>query len=139
MKWASHLRKASILLLVAAVPAAVQLAYSGFLPPEHIPFGITAQDAIDATQPILWVDSRPEASFETAHIPGALNINSSNWDHALPQLFELYQSGKTVVVYCSSGCVASEEIGDKIRNLGLDPTLVLEGGFEAWQRYQHRL
>jgi rhodanese-related sulfurtransferase len=139
MTWASNLTKCCILLLVATFPAALQLADSGFYPPKHIPFGITASNAIDEGQRVLWVDARPEASFETGHIPGALNINSANWDRTIPDLFRVYQPGTTIIVYCSAGCSASEEIGDKIRKFGLEPTSILEGGFEAWQEYQHRL
>jgi rhodanese-related sulfurtransferase len=84
--------------------------------------------------PIVWVDARPDDLYKMGHIPGALNLNRTNWDKALSQLFGLYAPGKEVIVYCSAGCSESEEIANQIRNLGLEPVLFLEGGFDAWQK-----
>jgi rhodanese-related sulfurtransferase len=83
--------------------------------------------------PIVWIDARPEDAFQMAHIPGALNLNRTNWDQALPRFFEAYAPGRSVIVYCSPDCTESEEIASRIRNLGLDQIRILEGGYEAWK------
>lgn len=122
------------LVALAGLPAVGQLIHDGFAPPTHIPFGITVEDIQRLPTHIVWVDARPDDMFRSAHIPGALNLNRSNWDQALPQLFAAYQPGNSIVVYCSPDCTESEEIAAKIRDLGFDQPLVLEGGFESWQK-----
>jgi rhodanese-related sulfurtransferase len=99
-----------------------------------IPFGVTMDGIQKELAPIVWIDARPQDAFQAGHIPGALDLNRDNWDAALPRLFEVYSPGKVVIVYCSTGCTESEEIADRIRNLGLEPVKVLKGGFEAWQK-----
>jgi rhodanese-related sulfurtransferase len=125
---------ALLLIAFACIPAAIQLGIDGFTAPVSIPFGITVEEASKEPNPIVWVDARPDDLYKMGHIPGALNLNRTNWDKALSQLFEFYAPGKEVIVYCSAGCSESEEIANQIRNLGLEPVLVLEGGFDAWQK-----
>jgi rhodanese-related sulfurtransferase len=135
-----HFAKYAILLLViACIPTVAQLKFDGFAPPTAIPFGITITEVLKLPNPILWVDARPEDLFERDHIPKALNLNETNWDRALPQLFSAYQPSRTIIVYCSSGCSESEMIAAKIRTLGFENVLVLEGGFDAWENANHDL
>jgi rhodanese-related sulfurtransferase len=122
------------LVFVSGLPALVQMAFDGWKPPIAIPFGITVDGLRKELAPIVWIDARPEDAFQAGHIPGALDLNRDNWEAALPHLFELYSPGKIVIVYCSTGCTASQEIADRIRNLGFEQVKVLEGGFEAWQK-----
>ena len=125
----------SLFLLAAGyLPAFVQLTRDGFEPPVAIPFGVTMDDVQKETAAAMWIDARSQDAFHAGHIPGALNLNRDNWETALPHLFKLYSPGKVVIVYCSTGCRESEEIANRIRDLGLEPVDVLEGGFEAWQK-----
>jgi rhodanese-related sulfurtransferase len=131
-------KRTGILLLIAlaCIPALIQLRFDGFTAQVSvsIPFGVTVEEALKAPNPVVWVDARPEDMFKIGHIPGALNLNRTNWGKSLSQLFGFYAPGKEIIVYCSAGCSESEEIANQIRNLGLDPVLVLEGGFDAWQK-----
>jgi rhodanese-related sulfurtransferase len=122
------------LVLAGSLPAFVELARDGWQPPISIPFGVTVDETRKGSTPIVWIDARPPDAFRATHIPGALNLNRDNWETALPRLFELYSPGKSIVVYCSTGCAESQEIADRIRSIGLEPVQVLEGGFEAWQK-----
>jgi rhodanese-related sulfurtransferase len=122
-----------MLVAISAIPALAQLYYCGFSPPVDIPFGIRVEQAERLQTPIVWIDARPEDAFQMAHIPGALNLNRTNWDQALPRFFEAYAPGRSVIVYCSPDCTESEEIASRIRNLGLDQIRILEGGYEAWK------
>jgi rhodanese-related sulfurtransferase len=125
---------ALLLAALACIPAAIQLGFDGFTVPVSMPFGVTLEEALKEPNPVVWVDARPEDMFKTGHIPGALNLNRTNWGKSLSQLFGCYAPGKEVIVYCSAGCAESEEIAKQIRNLGLEPVLVLVGGFDAWQK-----
>jgi rhodanese-related sulfurtransferase len=50
----------------------------------------------------VWVDAREENVFHEQHIPDAINLNAQNWERELGKLFERFEPGKTVVVYCSA-------------------------------------
>jgi rhodanese-related sulfurtransferase len=133
-----HQAKCALLLMaIASIPAVAQLAMYGFTPPTSNPFSITMEEVFKRSEPIVWVDARPEESFKEAHVSGALNLNRTNWDQMLPQFFGAFEPGKMVIVYCSPGCSESEEIASRIRNLGFDPVLFLEGGFESWKKATH--
>jgi len=133
MVWQRQIKYTFILVAISAIPALAQLFYCGFFPPVDIPFGIRVEEAQKLQTPIVWVDARPEDAFQRAHITGALNLNQTNWDQALPRLFEAYAPGRSIIVYCSPDCSESEEIASRIRNLGFDQVLVLEGGYDAWK------
>ena len=139
MVWHLLIKRTLMLVAISAIPALAQLFYCGFSPPVDIPFGIRVEEAQRLQTPIVWVDARPEDAFQLAHIPGALNLNRTNWDQALPRFFEAYASGCSVIVYCSPDCSESEEIASRIRNLGFDHILVLEGGYEAWKQAKPNL
>jgi rhodanese-related sulfurtransferase len=84
---------------------------------------------------VLWVDARPDAQFQAAHIPKAIQLNEDRWDELLPQLLAVWSPDKRVVVYCSSeSCAASHEVAEKLRkNAGLTNVYVLHGGWETWK------
>jgi len=134
MAWRNQVKYVFMLIAISAIPALGQLFYCGFAPPVDVSFGISAEGAQRLQSPIVWVDARPEDAFRLAHIPGALNLNRTNWDQALPRFFEVYAPGRFVIVYCSPDCAESEEIASKIRSLGFDQILVLEGGYDAWRQ-----
>ncbi len=122
------------LTVVALVLGLGQLTLQGFSPPKSDPFAISVADAEQMKDVILWIDARSDDSFLQAHIPGALSLNRQNWEKKSPLLFGAFQPGKTIVVYCSPDCTESEEIAARIRKMGFDPVLYLEGGFESWRK-----
>jgi rhodanese-related sulfurtransferase len=129
-------KKVALLLIAAAIPAVAQLTRHGWqVPATASPFIISVAE-LGGKESIVWVDAREDNLFHERHVPGAVNLNSKNWEQKLVQLFETFELGKTVVVYCSAGCQESEHIAIRIRELGIEPVLVLEGGFEAWERTQ---
>ncbi len=95
---------------------------------------VTIQDAFAWGESLLWVDARPDAQFETEHIPGALSLNEDRWDELLPQVLTTWAPEKRTVVYCSSqSCAASHEVARRLREeAGLKNVFVLHGGWEAW-------
>jgi rhodanese-related sulfurtransferase len=125
------IKNCALLLLIACVPAAIQLIRHGQQPPPDNPYLISVTGVANK-KPVLWIDARTEGLFKERHIPDAINLNRSNWDQAIAQLFEHFEPGMTVVTYCSSGCQESEQIAARIRELGIEPVLILDGGFEAW-------
>ena len=108
------------------------LSYSGWNPPTTA--ALSENDVrLLKVQQALWVDAREESLFQKAHVPGAVNLNRKNWEQSLPALFEHYEEGRTIIVYCSVGCNESHVIAAKIRELGLEDVQVFEGGYDAWR------
>jgi rhodanese-related sulfurtransferase len=127
-------KKVALLLIAAAIPTVAQLTRHGWqVPAAASPFIVSVAE-LGEKEPIVWIDTREDNLFHERHVPGAVNLNSKNWEQKLAQLFETFEPGKTVVVYCSAGCQESEHIAARIRELGIEPALILEGGFEAWRK-----
>ena len=84
-------------------------------------------------QNILWLDARSRVKYENRHIPGAVLVNAKEWEESLARLFEVFEPGKTIVVYCNKGCTSSSSIAQRLRNeLGQDNIYYLEGGMDSW-------
>jgi rhodanese-related sulfurtransferase len=127
------IRNCALLLSVAAVPAVAQLVWHGWRIPAASPHTVSVAE-LAGKGAVLWVDAREESLFKEQHVPGAINLNQNNWERELAKLFEQFAPGQTVVVYCSAACQESERIATRIRELGIEPVLVLDGGFEAWKQ-----
>lgn len=74
------------------------------------------------------IDTRDEASFKRAHIPGAKNIPL---DEVQARLAELHMVPGTPILYCRSGDKAKELSETLARDQMNVP--FLEGGFLAWE------
>jgi rhodanese-related sulfurtransferase len=87
---------------------------------------------------VIWIDARPEADFERAHIPGALLLNEDDWNAQLRTFLTAWSPERKVVAYCSAlSCSASHAVAERLRNEAeLKNIYVLEGGWEAWEKGQ---
>ena len=76
-----------------------------------------------------FVDVRDAASYESAHIPGALHLTDAN----VETFIAASDKAKPVVVYCYHG---HSSLGGAAYLLeqGFAKVYSLEGGFEAWRR-----
>jgi rhodanese-related sulfurtransferase len=133
-----------ILILIAT--AALLAAISGVFHPHRPSFQhkVLASDEVELAtamrwgHKILWVDARSEANFEKDHIPGSILLNEDHWDGFLPVLLDVWKPDRVIIVYCgSNSCQASRSVARRLRDeVGLNPTYVLEGGWEAWKAAQ---
>lgn len=138
----SLLRQTFALLAFAILPALL----CGFFHPRKpawseeklAPGEILLQTALAEKEKVLWLDARPAADFQKAHIPGALSLNEDDWDNLLPPVLDAWDRDKVIVVYCSSlQCNASEAVAKRLReNAKLPQVYVLKGGWESWQAAQ---
>lgn len=95
---------------------------------------VTLDEALGWGESLLWVDARPDAQFESEHIPGALSLNEDRWKELLPPFLATWAPDKRTVVYCSSqSCAASREVARRLRDeAGLKNVYVLHGGWDTW-------
>jgi len=133
------LRQALLLAGLAFLPAIGQALYLRETVSWQAP--ALGKDEVELAQAqswgesVLWVDARPDAQFEAAHIPNAMQLNEDRWDELLQPLLAIWSPERKVIVYCSSlSCAASHEVARRLREqAGLTNVFVLHNGWEAWQ------
>jgi rhodanese-related sulfurtransferase len=85
----------------------------------------------------LLVDARSASSYQREHIPGAFLLNEDGWHELLPNVLGSLQPDQPIVVYCDSRvCQSSHKVAERLREAGLGPVFVLQGGWKAWQETQ---
>lgn len=92
------------------------------------PAGLTA---LVNREDALVVDLRPIAEFEKGHIPGAKNVQVSQFDPESRQLAAA--RSLPVVLVCKAG-QASGDAARRLRKAGFERVFVLDGGIGAWQQ-----
>lgn len=92
------------------------------------PAGLTA---LVNREDALVVDLRPIAEFEKGHIPGAKNVQVSQFDPENRQLAAA--RSLPVVLVCKAG-QASGDAARRLRKAGFERVFVLDGGIGAWQQ-----
>jgi rhodanese-related sulfurtransferase len=87
---------------------------------------------------VLWVDARPRDQFDAGHIPGALLLNSFEWEPLLDPFLDEWNRDRIVVVYCGSAdCELSRQVAEKLRKeVQISKVYVLKGGWQAWRESQ---
>jgi rhodanese-related sulfurtransferase len=92
--------------------------------------GVILPQQIDreAFEAATFIDTRPAAQYDEAHIPGAIHIE---WREVPARLDELPETG-LVILYCNTGA-RSAQATFAARLLGRDNVVVLQSGFEGWQ------
>ncbi|MEV6819114.1 rhodanese-like domain-containing protein [Nocardiopsis dassonvillei] len=78
----------------------------------------------------LIVDVRTPAEYESSHIPGAVNLPLEQVDAHLERI--VTGAGGRLVLVCRSGRRAGR-CRNTLAGAGLDDTVVLEGGMNAWE------
>jgi thiosulfate sulfurtransferase len=77
----------------------------------------------------VFVDVRDPASYEAAHVPGALQLNDSNVEKFVTQT----DKSKPVVVYCYHGHT-SQGAAAYLQEQGFKEVYSVIGGFELWRQ-----
>jgi rhodanese-related sulfurtransferase len=128
------LREVCILVLLAAA-CALGAAFFHPKKPSWNSGELTLAAATGLGDKAIWIDARPQADYDTAHVPGALPLNEDAWDAQLPAVLDAWESGRPVVVYCgSSGCHTSRDVARRLREeVQLPDVFVLQGGWETWR------
>ena len=82
---------------------------------------------------VLWLDARSRVKYEAKHIPGAILVNAKEWEESLGRIFEVFQPGQAIVVYCNKGCSSSRTVATRLRKeLGQENIFYLHGGMDSW-------
>lgn len=101
----------------------------------NVPY-ITVQEVkMPKTSPII-LDAREIYEFEVSHIPTSVYIGSEINKNKLGKLIK--DNNQLVVVYCSVG-IRSENIAERIRQLGYPNVHNLYGGIFEWKNEGYNL
>lgn len=96
---------------------------------ESVPY-IHSEDLNTTDGPIL-LDARDISEFEVSHLKNAIWVGDMAFDPAEVQE-KLTDKSQPIVVYCSIG-VRSEDIGEKLMELGYTDVKNLYGGIFEWK------
>ncbi len=129
-KWVAQIAG---LMAMAAIPAGLA-AWTHPRRPAWNSDEVQVAVAEDLRDRVLWVDARPPAEYELAHIPGAIALHEETWDEELGALLDVWTPEKVVVVYCSTlSCQTSHDVAKRLREeVALKDVRVLAGGWESW-------
>jgi len=75
-----------------------------------------------------FIDTRDAEQYETATIPGAINIE---WRQVLERIDEIPEEGK-VILFCNTGSLSAQATF-ALRVAGRENVVVLQSGFLGWQ------
>ena len=96
---------------------------------ESVPY-IQIAEAVEKEN-VVFLDSREIQEFEVSHLKNAIWVGHDTFD---PQIVQdsIPDKNIPIVVYCSIG-VRSENIGEKLQNLGYKNIQNLYGGIFKWK------
>lgn len=97
-----------------------------------------------ATQSAVILDARMREQYVAGHIPAAWHLPVEAFNAGLPEAVLVLNDMQAadpniqVVIYCDGGdCHASELVGSKLMQYGIEQVFVFEGGFDAWVQAGH--
>jgi thiosulfate sulfurtransferase len=79
---------------------------------------------------VVLVDIRDEASYQQAHISGALALSDQN----IQEFLSNTPRNKPVICYCYHG-ISSQNAANFLVEQGFEDVYSLIGGFEEWRRH----
>ncbi len=136
--WRRGARQTGLILVVALVPALLAAWLHSRRPgwsrdQAAIP-ELEWKSVQQSPGPVLLVDARSAAAYESDHIPGALWLGASPGDDGMIAVARAWQPGTRLVVYCDSPrCDGAQAAARRLRReLDLDDVVVLKGGWSAW-------
>ncbi|RRO12154.1 rhodanese-like domain-containing protein [Flavobacteriaceae bacterium 14752] len=88
----------------------------------------TLKTKLDAGEDIVLLDTRAKAEFDVSHLKNAIWIG---YDNFKKENVKQLDKNTEIVVYCSIG-VRSEQIGERLKNMGFKNIQNLYGGIFDW-------
>ncbi|ODR82608.1 rhodanese [Haladaptatus sp. W1] len=98
-------------------------------------------DKQDADEEFVLLDTRPEESFESWHIQGAVNFpfgpDESLSEDGASAVESMLDGNDEILTVCAKG-ISSAHFVDELEKHGFEDVKVVEGGMEEWsQVYEH--
>ena len=82
----------------------------------------------------IFVDARSAQRFSMGHIPGAMNVPSSDFDRGFERNAPRLPKDGKIVVYCeSASCDQAEDVANKLLQKGYRKVLHFKDGWLVWE------
>jgi rhodanese-related sulfurtransferase len=134
---ARALRESALLLLIAALPATTMGIWQLKTRTEAAlqPGEVRVREAKEWAIEKVWVDARSRSKFERKKVPGAVLLNSEEWDELVPGFLDAWGPDEAVIVYGEHEGDAAATVAHRLREeLKIENVWVLQGGFDEWSR-----
>lgn len=95
-----------------------------------------AKELIAQDGSLLIIDVRPPAEFSRGHITGAVNVSPELIEKTIAKIVK--KTNTPIVVYCCNKGLRSTKAKNTLRRLGYKDVSKLEGGWDAWTRYDQK-
>jgi len=134
---ARGIRQLVLLLCIAVVPALMLASRHGGARPVSFGPGEIAPDSAGRfpAGSVQFVDVRSRDDYSRGHAPGAVRLNSAEWESLISGFYDAWEPGKNVIIY---GRARSDEAGAVAHRLRaesrLEKIFVLKGIWEEWPR-----
>jgi len=82
----------------------------------------------------IFVDARSHQRWEMGHVPGAIDVPSSDFDRGFAEAEAKLPRDATIVVYCeSASCDQAEDVAGKLMEKGYRHLLHFKDGWLVWE------
>ena len=86
----------------------------------------------------VFIDARSQEEYEKGRIPGAVLLNTDNFEEDITALMGIIPVDLRVITYCSgSGCESSLEVSGLLKEVGYSDIKLFHGGWQHWQKAGH--
>lgn len=116
-----------VLAMVLGGMNAVWVRHAGKWP--RVEQGGISWDEVRAMDSVIWVDTRGARDYARGHVAGSVHLPPEAWHEQLGALLERVTGEETIVCYCNPGCGSAHAMARRLRELGMERVLVLEGGY----------
>ena len=134
------MRKILIWIGLLLLAAPVYASSSNDLSAEEIISADELRQKQLANEPLVLFDARGQASYQQAHIEGAVlpfkeeAAGSVDREVALDKAMQAYPKETSFVTYCNSNCGASAALMHQLKNLGFKNVCAMTQGFQEWEK-----
>lgn len=83
-----------------------------------------------------FVDARSRDDFPRGHAPGAVRLNSAEWDSLIAGFYDAWEPGRAIIVYGRARSDEASTVAHRLRTEAkLENIFVLQGIWEEWPRH----
>ena len=135
---ARGIRQLAVLLCIAIIPALLLAGWrAADARPASLGAGEIMPDAAErfSASSTQFVDARSREDYARGHAPGAVLLNTAEWESLIAGFYDAWEPGKNVIVYGRARSDEPTTVANRLRvESKLENVFVLKGIWEEWPR-----